>query len=327
MWDKIAAHISETTGETFSLDHRHSVSGGCINQGYFISSSSRAYFAKINQASQIGMFQAESLGLQQMRATLTIRVPEPICWGTEGNSAYIVLEWLDLGSRGGERAWEEMGRKLAAMHKYTPPNPPLLRGGEEPNFILLRGAQERNSTLLRGGEEPNSTLLGKVFGWDINNTIGSTVQINNWTANWAEFWAEHRIGYQLQLARRRGGHFAQGERLLKLIPKLLAGYEPKPSLVHGDLWGGNAGITPGGEPVIFDPATYFGDREVDIAMTELFGGFPAEFYRGYNQVWPLDLGYEKRKNLYNLYHILNHFNLFGGSYASQANQMINRILG
>ena len=316
MWDKIAAHISETTGETFSLDNRHSVSGGCINQGYSISSSSRTYFAKINQASQIAMFEAEALGLQQMRATQTIRVPEPICWGTEGNSAYIVLEWLDLGSRGGERAWEEMGRKLAAMHKYTPPNPPLLRGGEE-----------RNSTLLRGGEERNSTLLGKVFGWEINNTIGSTVQINNWTANWAEFWAEHRIGYQLKLAKRRGGHFPQGERLLEMIPELLAGYEPQPSLVHGDLWGGNAGVTSAGEPVIFDPAAYFGDREVDIAMTELFGGFPAEFYRGYNQVWPLDLGYEKRKTLYNLYHILNHFNLFGGSYASQANQMINRILG
>jgi len=305
MWDKIAAHISETTGETFSIDNRHSVSGGCINQGYSISSSSRAYFAKINQASQIAMFEAEALGLQQMRATQTIRVPEPICWGTEGNSAYIVLEWLDLGGRGGERAWEEMGRKLAAMHKYTPPNPPLLRGGEE-----------RNSTLLRG-----------VFGWDINNTIGSTVQINNWTANWAEFWAEHRMGYQLKLAKRRRGHFPQGERLLEVIPELLAGHQPQPSLVHGDLWGGNAGVTSAGEPVIFDPATYLGDREVDIAMTELFGGFPAQFYRGYNQVWQLDGGYEQRKNLYNLYHILNHFNLFGGSYESQANQMINRVLG
>jgi len=305
MWDKIAAHISETTGETFSLDNRHSVSGGCINQGYSISSSSRTYFAKINQASQIAMFEAEALGLQQMRATQTIRVPEPICWGTEGNSAYIVLEWLDLGSRGGERAWEEMGRKLAAMHKYTPPNPPLLRGGEEPNSTLLRG----------------------FFGWDINNTIGSTVQINNWTANWAEFWAEHRIGYQLKLARRRGGHFPQGERLLEVIPELLAGHEPQPSLVHGDLWGGNAGVTSAGEAVIFDPAAYFGDREVDIAMTELFGGFSAQFYWGYNQVLPLEEGYDQRKTLYNLYHILNHFNLFGRSYESQANQMINRILG
>lgn len=305
MWDKIAARISEVTGNKFSIDNRRSVSGGCINQGYSISSSSRTYFAKINQASQIGMFEAEALGLQQIRATQTIRVPEPICWGTEGNSAYIVLEWLDLGGRGGDKVWEEMGRKLAEMHKYTPPSPPLLRGGEEANSTLLRG----------------------VFGWDRNNTIGSTVQINSWTANWAEFWAEHRIGYQLKLAKRRGGHFPQAERLLDVIPELLAGYEPQPSLVHGDLWGGNAGVTSAGEPVIFDPATYFGDREVDIAMTELFGGFPAQFYRGYNQVWPLDKGYEQRKTLYNLYHILNHFNLFGGSYESQANQIINRICG
>ncbi|NQE38490.1 fructosamine kinase family protein [Microcoleus asticus] len=305
MWDKIAAHISEATGETFSIDNRRSVSGGCINQGYAISSSSRSYFAKINQASQVPIFEAEALGLQQMREIQTIRVPQPICWGTEGNSAYIVLEWLELGSRGGDIAWEEMGRQVAAMHKYTPLSPPLVRGGEEANSALVRGC----------------------FGWDINNTIGSTPQINNWTANWAEFWAEHRIGYQLKLARRRRGHFSQEKRFLKLIPELLAGHEPQPSLVHGDLWGGNAGVTSAGEPVIFDPAAYFGDREVDIGMTELFGGFPAQFYRGYNQVWPLDSGYERRKTLYNLYHILNHFNLFGGSYESQANQMINRILG
>ncbi|MGH7998842.1 MAG: fructosamine kinase family protein, partial [Brasilonema sp.] len=109
-------------------------------------------------------------------------------------------------------------------------------------------------------------------------------------------------------------------------PEILAHHKPQPSLVHGDLWGGNAGCTVSGEPVIFDPATYYGDREVDIAMTELFGGFSAAFYRGYNQVWRLDEGYEQRKTLYNLYHILNHFNLFGGGYLSQANRMITQIL-
>jgi fructosamine-3-kinase len=113
--------------------------------------------------------------------------------------------------------------------------------------------------------------------------------------------------------------------LLSVIPQLL-NHQPQPSLVHGDLWGGNAAVTKSGEPVIFDPATYIGDREVDIAMTELFGGFPSAFYRGYNEVSPLDEGYKQRKTLYNLYHILNHFNLFGGGYASQANQMIEQIL-
>ncbi|OCQ92210.1 hypothetical protein BCD67_04470 [Oscillatoriales cyanobacterium USR001] len=292
MWNNIAARITEITNHKFQIDNRRSISGGCINQGYQISDASRSYFVKLNQASQIAMFEAEALGLQQMYDTKTIRVPQPICFGNEGNYAYIVLEWLDLGGRGNNQAWEEMGQNLAAMHKYNSPGFPLPING---------------------------------FGWDINNTIGSTPQINTWTANWAEFWAEYRIGYQLKLAKSRGGYFPQGEHLLKIIPDLLANYQPQPSLVHGDLWGGNAGVTSTGEPVIFDPATYWGDREVDLAMTELFGGFSAAFYRGYHQIWPLDSGYEKRKNLYNLYHILNHFNLFGGSYESQANQMIKLI--
>jgi fructosamine-3-kinase len=295
MWAKISAQISAVTDEKFQIDNRRSVSGGCINQGYQISDGSRSYFVKVNQASQGAMFEAEVLELKQICNTKTIRVPQPICFGTEGNFAYIVLEWIDLGGRGNNQAWAEMGQKLAALHKYQPPH--------------------------------SNSSINNHFGWDINNTIGSTPQINNWTNNWAEFWAEYRIGYQLKLAKNRGGHFPQGERLLKVIPDLLAGYSPQPSLVHGDLWGGNAGVTSGGEPVIFDPAAYWGDREVDIAMTKLFGGFSAAFDHGYNQVWPLDSGSEQRKSLYNLYHILNHFNLFGGSYESQANLMIQQILG
>ncbi|MFE1747220.1 fructosamine kinase family protein [Coleofasciculus sp. H7-2] len=285
MWTEIDAQITRLTGERFQSQQRQSVSGGCINQGYAVSDGQRTYFIKINQASLVDMFEAEALGLQQMLETHTIRVPKPIGWGTGGNSAYIVLEWLEIG-RGDTHSWEEMGRMLAAMHKCA-------------------------------GKD--------AFGWDRNNTIGSTPQINNWTADWAEFYAKHRLGYQFQLARR-GAHFPQQEQLLAAIPELLADYHPQPSLVHGDLWGGNAGFTASGEPVIFDPAAYYSDREVDIAMTELFGGFPPAFYRGYNEVFPLDPGYERRKRLYNLYHILNHFNLFGGGYSSQANGMIERIL-
>lgn len=287
MWTKIAEQISQVTGEKFEVKQRRSVGGGCINQGYAVSNGNLTYFVKLNQACLVDMFEAEALGLQQMWDTHTIRVPKPICCGTVDGFAYIVLEWLDLGRSGGTGAWEEMGRHLAAMHKAT---------------------------------------SSKGFGWDLNNTIGSTPQINNWTENWAKFFAEHRIGYQLKLAKRRGGSFRQGERLLEAIPELLGDCQPQPSLVHGDLWSGNASVTTSGEPVILDPATYYGDREVDIAMTELFGGFPAAFYRGYNEVWPLDKGYERRKTLYNLYHILNHFNLFGGSYESQANRMIQQIL-
>lgn len=289
-WSEISHNISRVTGKAFTVNQSRSVSGGCINQGYAISSDTDTYFVKLNQASQVAMFEAEALGLQQMLETATIRVPQPICWGTTADSCYLVLEWIELG-RGNNSAWEDMGRQLAAIHK----SPCLSREDQA------------------------------VFGWNINNTIGSTPQINDWTVDWAEFFTKHRLGYQFKLANRRGGHFPQQQALLAAIPELLAD-KPQPSLVHGDLWGGNAAFTTTGEPVIFDPATYVGDREVDIAMTELFGGFSAAFYRGYNEIFPLDQGYEKRKILYNLYHILNHFNLFGGSYSSQANRMISQIL-
>lgn len=288
MWTEIAQDISKVTQTEFFVNSRRSVSGGCINQGYAVTDGISTYFVKLNSASGVAMFEAEALGLKQMLQTASIRVPDPICWGT-ADRAYIVLEWLEMG-RGSDSAWQEMGRRLAMMHQWQ------------------RGTK---------GE----------FGWDINNTIGSTPQINTWTIDWAEFYAQHRLGYQFQLAKRRGGHFPQQQKLLAAIPQLLRDHHPQPSLVHGDLWGGNAAFMASGEPVIFDPATYFGDREVDIAMTELFGGFPAAFYRGYNEVFPLDPGYEQRKTLYNLYHILNHFNLFGGSYESQANRMISQILG
>jgi len=286
MWTEIDTQISQVTDEQFQTQQRRSVGGGCINQGYCLTDGKRTFFVKLNQASQVAMFEAEALGLEQMYDTATIRVPKPICFGIAGNSCYIVLEWLEMG-RGNSQSSQDMGRKLAQMHKKS---------------------------------------LGKRFGWDINNTIGSTPQINTWTENWVEFFTKHRLGYQFQLAKRRGGSFPQADELLNAIPELLAGHEVQPSLVHGDLWGGNAGFIDNGEPVIFDPATYYGDREVDIAMTEVFGGFPAAFYQGYNEVFPLNYGYEKRKNLYNLYHILNHFNLFGGGYGSQANGMIARIL-
>lgn len=287
MWDTIAANITQSTGETFEIVNSRSVSGGCINQGHSISDGKRTYFVKLNRASEVEMFAAEALGVQQMWDTQTIRVPKPICWGTAENSAYLVLEWLDLRGSGPDGAWAEMGSKLAAMHRQG---------------------------------------KAKQFGWERNNTIGSTPQINTWTADWATFFTEHRIGYQLRLAAQKGMGFSGGDRLLEKIPELLAGHHPQPSLVHGDLWGGNASVTAEGEPVIFDPATYYGDREVDIAMTELFGGFPRAFYQGYNAVLALDSGYEKRKILYNLYHILNHFNLFGSGYAGQAERMIQQLL-
>lgn len=286
MWQEIAKAISQATKNTFEIENTRSVGGGCINQGYKISGNGDSYFVKVNQASQVEMFVAEALGLEQMYATHTITLPKPICWGVAGNSCYLVLEWLDLGG-GNSQAWSEMGKQLAAMHQ--------------------KGITDK-------------------FGWERNNTIGSTPQINNWMDNWADFFAEQRIGYQLKLAKRRGGNFPDSNQVVEAVREQLADRQPEPSIVHGDLWSGNAAVTRDGQPVILDPATYYGDREVDLAMTELFGGFPAAFYHGYNQFWQLDSGYQQRKIIYNLYHVLNHFNLFGGGYSSQANRMIDQIL-
>lgn len=286
MWTQIAQHISQATQQEFQIENQRSVSGGCINQGYSLVGGNITYFVKINQASQVGMFAAEALALKQMSATQTIRVPQPICWGMAEKASYIVLEWMEFG-RGTNQSWEEMGRKLGAMHHHL-------------------GADK--------------------FGWEQNNTIGSTSQMNTWSDSWADFFAEHRIGYQLKLARRRGGNFPEYTQVVEIVRELLTDRKPQPSLVHGDLWSGNVAVTQKGEPVILDPATYYGDHEVDLAMTELFGGFSGIFYRGYNEVFPVDKGYQKRKTIYNLYHILNHFNLFGGGYGTQANQMIQKIL-
>jgi len=300
MWEQIAEAIGQATAEPFEIKHRRAVAGGSINQAYAISGLSssgefspgqareqeRTYFVKLNRADRLAMFEAEALGLRQMAESQTIRVPLPICWGRADQSAYIVLEWLELG-HGNAAAWAQMGRNLAALHRVTSPTG---------------------------------------FGWSQSNTIGFISQLNDWRTDWSEFFAELRLGYQFQLAQQRGGRFPQQERLLAAVPKILEGHRPQPSLLHGDLWTGNAAVTQRGEPIIFDPATYFGDREVDLAMSELFGSFPATFYQAYEQAFPLPPGYDHRKTLYNLYHILNHFNQFGGSYEAQANRMIAALL-
>ncbi len=291
----IAAHITEVTGQPFTVQDRRSIGGGSINQAYQIQDrhgqgpaplGHRSYFLKLNQASQVAMFEAEALGLKEIADSHTIRVPRPLCWGMAADRAYIVLDWIDLGD-GGADAWYRMGQNLAAMHRVT---------------------------------------CNRGFGWRQDNTIGATPQKNSWTPDWLTFYREQRLQYQFQLAQTRGGRFPRQGELLAALPDLLAHHDPAPALVHGDLWSGNAAVSRSGEPVILDPAPYYGDREVDIAMTELFGGFPAAFYEGYNAAYPLDAGYSRRKTLYNLYHILNHYNLFGSGYDSQANRMMEQLL-
>lgn len=270
------------------MEHYSSIKGGCISAAYRLVGNEKSYFVKQNHAQQLDMFIAEAEGLDEIAAAKAIRVPQPICYGTHDNMAYLVMEYLPTRG-GGSQAMETLGRQLATMHRQT---------------------QDQ-------------------FGWHRDNTIGSTPQVNTRGDDWPTFWGEHRLGFQLKLASGKGAGsnlLRKGEKLLQNMHALFSNYRPQASLLHGDLWSGNYGISQNGEPVIFDPAVYYGDREADLAMTELFGGFPSSFYAAYKETWQLDPGYKVRKTFYNLYHILNHFNLFGADYASQAEHMLDELL-
>ena len=287
-WSEIAAQISGATGSPFAVETISSVGGGCINQTHRIEGNGQRFFVKLNDAKSLPMFDAEAAGLREISNTRTLRVPVPICWGRNTSEAWLVLEYLEMGRASRDSA-AALGTGLAAMHHFT---------------------------------------SGK-FGWTRDNTIGATPQINQSCSNWIEFWRRYRLGYQLQLASVNGytGRLqAQGEQLLEKLHFFFPGPQPVASLLHGDLWSGNYSFDDTAQPVLFDPAVYYGDRETDIAMTELFGGFSQTFYAAYREAYPLDAGYETRKTLYNLYHILNHLNLFGGGYLHQAQQAISRLL-
>jgi fructosamine-3-kinase len=286
-WTDIAEQIAAASGRSFAPQTPQHVGGGCINSAAVLADGDTRWFVKLNDATRLDMFEAERDGLDAMAATDSIRVPRPLCCGVAGGQAFIAMEHIPLGGASGITA-ERAGEQLAAMHRST----------------------------------------AAAHGWHRDNTIGATPQPNTRDADWVRFWCERRLGFQLHLAARSGfgGRLQKrGAQLLGRVGALLD-HAPVPSLLHGDLWGGNIGGDADGNPVIFDPACYHGDREADIAMTELFGGFGSRFYAAYNDAWPLDAGYATRKTLYNLYHILNHLNLFGGGYASQAERMIDQLL-
>ncbi|QBG34386.1 fructosamine kinase family protein [Litorilituus sediminis] len=170
----------------------------------------------------------------------------------------------------------------------------------------------------------NNTSHGQ-FGWQHDNYIGNTIQPNHWKRNWTTFFSEQRIAWQLQLLSEKSILLGDIDHIAQVCHDQLLHHKTRPCLVHGDLWQGNVGFTHE-HAMIFDPACYYGDREVDIAMTELFGQFPDDFYRGYQAEYPLDKGYERRRLIYNFYHVLNHANIFGGIYIEQAKAMLTRIM-
>lgn len=262
------------------------VHGGDINQAWRLSSGGERYFVKTNRKELLGMFEAEQAGLEEINLSQSIRVPEVISCGLAGDQSFIVMEFLELSSSADD---VEFARQLATMHSYT----------------------------------------HNQFGFRVDNTIGSTPQNNEITSNWIEFWQKHRLGFQLELAEKNRldkGVIDRGSRLNSAVDQFFNDYQPVASLLHDDLWGGNQGGDSLGNPIIFDPACYYGDHEADLAMMELFGQPGRRFFDVYNDFFTLDSGYATRRDLYNLYHVLNHANLFGGGYAATASRLIDKLL-
>jgi protein-ribulosamine 3-kinase len=282
----VEAAIARATGAPFTASGVRPVAGGCIHRAFLVEGRGGRWFVKTNDASHADGFAAEADGLGAIVAA-GVRAPRPLCHGADAAHAWIVMEFVELD---GAPDPARLGGQLAKLHSVS----------------------------------------ADAHGWHRDNYIGATPQRNARTQDWIVFWQTQRLAPQLELAARNGlgtGLARAGEKLIAALASLLAGHRPRPSLLHGDLWGGNAGYLAGGEPIVFDPAVYYGDREADLAMTELFGGFGAAFHRAYREVAPVEPGYEEvRRTLYNLYHVLNHANLFGGGYAAQAERMMLALL-
>jgi len=287
-WPDILQQILKHTGLTPDIRCLKQVSGGCISSSFLIGADASQVFVKTHSLESLPMFEAEAVGLKTMANTNAIIVPEVLCTGTSNDVAFIAMQALGIHHKASSASFREFGQQLARMHRHQQP----------------------------------------FFGSGIDNTLGSTPQPNTRTENWFNFWRKYRLGFQLDLARNNSAPHKLIDDGLLLNERFEAFFEgpPKAACLHGDLWQGNWGFTGSGKPVIFDPAHYFGDRETDIAMTALFGEAHPDFYAAYRESYPLREGYAVRKHFYNLYHVLNHFNLFDGAYAQQAHNMIKHLL-
>ncbi|CAM8981412.1 unnamed protein product [Rhodiola kirilowii] len=273
-------------GKATQITRISPVGGGCINLANRYDTDVGSFFVKTNRSIGPSMFEGEALGLRLMYETGTISVPKPFKVGPlPTGGSYIIMEFIEFGSSRGDQS--VLGRKLAEMHK--------------------------------------AGKSDKGFGFDVDNTIGSTPQINKWTSDWVEFFGEHRLGYQLKLARDQYGDsniFEKGQRLIKNLAPLFEDVAVESCLLHGDLWSGNISSNKKGEPLILDPACYYGHSEAEFGMSWC-AGFGGSFYSSYFEVMPKQPGFEKRRDLYMLYHYLNHYNLFGSGYRSSAVSIID----
>jgi fructosamine-3-kinase len=286
MWHFINEQIALQLDNDFMCSDIRNLAGGHTHQAFEITGGQRRFFVKINQHHNLPMFVAEAEGLNHLRIAGLLKTPSVVCLGKVGSHSFLVLEYLNLPP-GDHQSWFVFGQQLAQQHRQHTQN---------------------------------------MYGWQSDNYIGATVQINRWHKHWNFFFAEQRIGYLLQLLEEKGFKLAKIDGVITTVKQLLAGHNPVSSMLHGDLWQGNVGFY-NQNPVVFDPALYYGDRETDLAMSELFNRFPNPFYDGYQATWPLETQYQYRKPVYQLYHLLNHALLFGGHYVESAKALLKNMQG
>lgn len=276
------------TGDVSEVERIRAVAGGDINEAFYVRTEERSYFVKMNRQAARDFFECEARGLELLRTTETVAVPRVYFCGEKNDAAVLVLEWIE-----GERhpqTEDILGRNLALMHQ----------------------------------------TYGPGFGLDYDNYIGPFPQVNGWHDHWLAFLREQRLGYQAEMAERkgrmRGRRKAKMERLLQRLPEWIPPH-PQPSMLHGDLWGGNWIVGGGGTPYLIDPAVFYGHFEFELAFTELFGGYSDRFYDAYREVQDISDEYENRRPLYQLYYLLVHLNAFGEAYGGSVDRVLNRYVG
>jgi fructosamine-3-kinase len=329
---ELATSIGKVIGATLHRRPLSRVHGGSINECYRWDSDVGPIFVKIAPARRSGMFAAEAAGLEELRRADSVRVPRVLGVGPGpgADCAAGVGADRDPGADCAAGVGADRGPGVDCVAGVGADRGPGVGNAWLALEWIESGTPSRATDSILGEQlAKQHRVTQAAFGWSRDNTIGSTPQLNEWCDDWVTFFRDRRLRYQLDLAARNGfgGRLQQrGGALLDRVAEFFSGYLPVPSLLHGDLWGGNRLTADRGHPVIFDPAVYYGDRETDLAMTRLFGGFGPGFYAAYEAAWQLDAGAGERTDLYNLYHVLNHLNLFGDGYLGQALAMIQALL-
>lgn len=286
----VADALQDALGTDVHVESTRSVGGGSINQAAVLQTNVDAYFLKWNRHPIDDQFELEAMALREMRSSPTdLVVPRPIVHRAprDGMPGFLVIEYLEPGQRVVDFD-EQLGRGLAQLHRES----------------------------------------AEGFGFHRDNYCGTTPQPNSWCGDWVEFYREQRLGFQLRLAVDKRGVSSSDRRayedLLDQLDEFLLTDESVPSLIHGDLWSGNLHVAPDGRPALIDPAAYYAHREAELGMMRLFGGFSERVFDAYDEAWPLDPGWRDRLDLYELYHLMNHYNLFGGSYGRRAFSIVER---